>query len=56
VNKEQFKNELNRRKALILTEIQPSLLYALALNTPIEPGKNMEKDLLLVRDLINDNY
>jgi hypothetical protein len=48
MNREQLKDEINRRKVLILTELQPSLLYSLALNTAVEPGKNMSRELLLL--------
>jgi hypothetical protein len=50
MNREQFKGELKRRRALILTELQPALLYTLALRTPIQPGTNMDKELLLIKD------
>jgi hypothetical protein len=55
MNREQFKAELKRRRALILTELQPPFLYSLALMSPIEPVKNMEKELLFMKDDNNND-
>lgn len=45
MNREQLKSEIERRKNLILSEIQSISIYALALQSPVEPSKNLDKEI-----------